>query len=169
MKNKCLSVFRNLSGILLLTFLGFQLSAQTSFAGSWSLNESKSNMGEGRFRRAASAMVVAQDAKLLTVESTRAGRDGAETKTTAKYNLDGSVSENEARNSTRKTTLTWSTDKTALTFNSIMTMEMNGESREVKSSETWKLTDGGKLLLVESIRRGQNGEDVKTTAVYDKK
>jgi hypothetical protein len=169
MKNKCLSVIRNLSGILLLTFLGFQLSAQTSFAGSWSLNESKSNMGEGRFRRAASAMVVTQDAKVLAVESTRQGRDGAETKSTAKYNLDGSVSENEARNSTRKSTVAWSADKTALTINSTMTMEMNGESREVKSSETWKLDGGGKLLLVESNRRGQNGEDVKTTAVYDKK
>lgn len=169
MKSKHLSLLRNLAGILLFTFTGFALSAQTSFAGSWSFNESKSNMGEGRFNRAYTSMVVTQDAKVLTVESTRPGRDGVETKTTAKYNLDGSVSENQGRNSTRKSTVSWSADKTALTITSTQTMEMNGESREMKSAETWKLAEGGKVLQIESSRRNREGQETMTTAAYDKK
>jgi hypothetical protein len=169
MKSNIKTALRNFGGILFLVCLSFNLIAQTNFAGNWGLNESKSNFGEGQNRRAASVMAVTQDAKVLTVESTRQGRDGAEQKTTAKYNLDGSVSENQARNSTRKSTVTWSADKSVMTISSTMTMDMNGESREIKSSEIWKLTEAGKILMIESNRKNQEGADVKTTAAYDKK
>jgi hypothetical protein len=169
MKSNLKTALRNLGGILFLVCLSLNLMAQTNFTGSWGLNESRSNFGDSQFRRAASAMVVTQDAKVLTVESTRQGRDGAETKTTAKYNLDGSVSENQSRNSTRKSTVTWSADKTVMTISSTMTMDMNGESREIKSSEVWKITDAGKILMIESMRKNQEGADIKTTAAYDKK
>jgi len=169
MKRNYSSFFRSFTAILFFALLGYQVSSQTSFAGNWSLNDAKSNLGEGRGRRAASAMVVTQDAKVLTVESTRQGREGGETKTTATYKLDGSVSENQARNSTRKSTVSWSADKTAMTITSTQPMDMNGESREMKSAETWKLAEGGKVLMIESARRNQDGEEVKTTAAYDKK
>jgi len=38
----------------------------------------------------------------------------------------------------------------------------------MKSSEVWKLSEGGKVLLIESTRPGPDGE-MKTTAAYDKK
>lgn len=160
---------RNLAGVLFFTCIALNLSAQTNFAGTWALNESKSNFGDSQFRRAASAMTVTQDAKVLTVESTRQGRDGGETKTTAKFNLDGSVSENPSRNSVRKSTVSWSADKAVMTIASTQTMDINGESREVKSSEIWKLSEGGKVLLIDNIRSGRDGNEMKTTAAYDKK
>ena len=163
------SLFRNLMGLLVFMFISANVFAQTNFAGTWALNESKSNFGDSQFRRAASAMVVTQDAKLLTVESTRPGRDGVETKTTAKYNLDGSVSENAARNTTRKSTVSWSADKTTMTIASTMTMERDGQSMEMKSSETWKLAEAGKMLMVENVSAGMDGTERKTTAAYDKK
>jgi hypothetical protein len=49
-----------------------------------------------------------------------------------------------------------------------MVFDMNGESREIKSTETWKLSDAGKTLTIDSTRPGREGE-MKTTAVYDKK
>jgi hypothetical protein len=169
MKSYLKSALKSFAGILFFVCLAFNLMAQTNFAGSWGLNESRSNFGDSQFRRASSSMVVTQDAKVMTVESTRQGRDGAETKSTVKYNLDGSVSENQTPNSTRKSTVTWSADKTVMTIASTMTMERNGESREIKSSETWKLTDAGKMLMIESSRKNQEGADVTTTAAYDKK
>ena len=169
MKSYCMNILRNLSGLLFLLFLGFNLVAQTNFAGSWSINESKSNFGDSRFRRSANSMLVTQDTKVMTVESTRQDRDGNESKVTVKYNLDGSVSENQTRNSTRKSVISWSADKTAMTINSTMNMERDGQSREIKSSETWKLAEDGKMLLIVSSRPNQNGEDVKITAAYDKK
>jgi hypothetical protein len=169
MKNN-FSVLRNMliSGLFLLASSG--LFAQANFAGTWALNESKSNFGDSPFRFAASSMVVTQNATTLSVESNTSGPDGGDMKTTASYKLDGSVSENTAfGNSTRKTTAAWSADKTALILSHTMTFDMNGESREIKSSDEWKLSDGGKALMVTSTRSGRDGEVMKTTAAYDKK
>jgi len=153
--------------VFLLTSAG--LFAQANFAGTWGFNESKSNFGGGQFRFAATTMVVTQDAKLLSVESTMPGRDGGEMKTSAKYNLDGSVSENQGfMNNVSKSTVTWSPDKTALTIVTKMTFDMNGETRDMTSTAVWKLAEGGKVLMIENTRPGPDGE-MKTTVAYDKK
>lgn len=169
MKSYFKTAFCALTGFLFFMCLSFNLLAQTNFSGTWTLNESKSNFGDSQFRRAASSMVVTQDAKVLTVESARQNRDGELTKTTAKYKLDGSVSENQARNTTRKSTVSWSVNKTSMTIASTMTMEIGGQNREIKSSETWKLAEGGKVLMIENVRTNREGSEVKTTAAYDKK
>jgi hypothetical protein len=145
------------------------LSAQTNFAGTWALNESKSDFGGSQFRFAASTMVITQDAKALSVESTMQSPDGQEMKTSAKYNLDGTVSENPMFNSTRKSTVTWSDDKASIKIAHTMTFDMDGESRTMNSSETWKLSDGGKVLLIETVRPNRDGGELKTVAAYDKK
>jgi hypothetical protein len=164
------SIFRNIMGLLVFMFISASVFAQTNFAGTWALNESKSNFGDSQFRRASTAMVVTQDANVLTVESTRPGPDGGEMKTTAKYSLDGTVSENPGfNNAVRKSTVTWSADKTTMTIASTMTMERDGQSMEMKSSEIWKLAEAGKMLMVENVRAGMDGTERKTTAAYDKK
>lgn len=160
---------RNILGAALFFMTASGLFAQANFAGTWAFNESKSNFGGSQFRFAATTMVVTQDAKLLSVESTMPGRDGGEIKTNAKYNLDGSVSENQGfMNSTNKSTVAWSADKTSLTITTTMNFEMDGETREFKSTQAWKLSEGGKVLLIETTRPGPDGE-MKTTAAYDKK
>jgi hypothetical protein len=160
---------RNLLVAALLCMASAGLFAQTNFAGTWAFNESKSNFGDSQFRFAATSMVVTQDASTLAVESTMPGRDGGEMKTSAKYALDGTVSENPMFNTTRKSTATWSPDKSSLAIASTMTFERDGESREMKSTETWKLSEGGKVLLIESVRPGRDGGEMRTTAAYDKK
>lgn len=145
------------------------LFGQANFAGTWAFNESKSNFGESQFRFAATTMVVALNGNVISVESTTPGRDGQEMKTTAKYNVDGTPTENPMFNSTRKSTVTWSADKNEMTIASTMTFDMNGESRTMNTSETWKLSEGGKVLLVESARRNRDGGEMKTVAAYDKK
>lgn len=170
MKSYFKTSLRSLSGVLFLICLSLNLLAQTNFAGNWALNEGKSNFGNSQFRMASTSMVVTQDAKVLTVESTRPGRDGGEMKQTAKYNLDGSVSENPGfGNNVSKSTAKWSADKTALTIATTMTFDMNGESRTMNSSQAWKLTEGGKILMIESKRTGRDGNETVTTAAYDKK
>jgi hypothetical protein len=162
---------KNIKAILSLTFifLSAGLIAQTNFAGTWGFNESKSDFGGSQFRFAATTMVVSQDGNALSVESTMPGRDGGEMKTTAKYNLDGSISENPMFNTTRKSTVSWSEDKAAMKIASTMTFDMNGESRTMNSTETWKLSDGGKVLLIESVRPNRDGGELKTVVAYDKK
>ena len=168
MKTNNLSGLKVLLSTVVLAFISAGLFAQANFSGTWGFNESKSNFGESQFRFAATTMVVTQAGNVLTVESTMPGRDGGEMKTTSKYNLDGTVSENPMFNTTRKSTAAWSADKTALTISSTMTFERDGESREMKTTETWKITEGGKVLMLESVRPGRDGE-MKTTVAYDKK
>lgn len=161
--------FRNFLVIVVLCMTTSALFAQTNFAGSWTFNESKSNFGDSQFRFAATSLVVIQDANTLSVESTIPGRDGEEIKTSAKYSLDGKISENPMFNTTRKSTVAWSDDKSSLIIASTMTFDMNGETREMKTTETWKISEGGKLLSIESVRTGPDGGEMKTTAAYDKK
>lgn len=169
MKKINTSKFRIYLVIALFCMTTSGLFAQANFAGTWAFNESKSNFGDSQFRFAATSMVVTQDANTLSVESTMPGRDGGEMKTSAKYTLDGKVSENPMFNSTRKSTVTWSADKTSLIIASTMTFDMGGETREMKSTETWKLSEGGKLLSIESVRQDRDGGEIRTTAAYDKK
>lgn len=169
MKKLNTSNLRNLYGVVIFCLATSGLFAQANYAGTWVFNESKSNFGDSQFRFAATSMVVTQDANTLSVESTMPDRDGGEMKTSAKYTLDGKVSENPMFNSTRKSTVTWSADKTSLIIASTMTFDMNGETREIKSTDTWKLAEGGKVLLIESVRLNREGVEVKTTAAYDKK
>ncbi|HNX80004.1 MAG TPA: hypothetical protein PKJ24_08970 [Prolixibacteraceae bacterium] len=170
MKSYFKVALRNLAGVAFFVAISLNLLAQSNFAGNWALNESKSNFGNSQFRMAATSMVVTQDAKVLNVESTQPGRDGGEMKRSAKYNLDGSVSENPGfGDNMSKSTATWSADKTVLTIVTTMTFEMNGESRTMTSSQIWKLTEGGKVLLVDNKRTNREGTEVTTTAAYDKK
>lgn len=161
--------FRNILVVAVFCVTTSGLFAQTNFVGSWGFNESKSNFGDSQFRFAATSMVVTQDANTLAVESVMPGRDGEEMKTSARYTFDGKVSENPMFNTTRKSTVTWSSDKSSLVIASTMTLDMGGETREMKSTETWKLSDGGKLLSIESVRPGRDGGEMRTTAAYDKK
>jgi hypothetical protein len=169
MKNLNSSRIRKFSAIVIFSMASAALFAQTNFSGTWAFNESKSNFGDSQFRFAATSMVVTQDANALAVESTMPNRDGDEMKTSAKYTLDGKVSENPMFNTTRKSTVTWSSDKTSMIIASTMTFDMNGETREIKSTDTWKLAEDGKVLLIESVRPGRDGGEMKTTAAYDKK
>jgi len=169
MKKLCASKFRNILSIFVFGMASTGLFAQANFSGTWAFNESKSNFGDSQFRFAATSMIVTQDANTLAVESTMPSRDGGEMKTSARYTLDGKVSENPMFNTTRKSTVTWSPDKMSMIIASTMTFDMNGETREMKSTDTWKLAEGGKILMIESVRTGRDGGEMKTAVAYDKK
>ena len=163
-------------GLLILSSLFIlmviPLSAQNSnvnFSGNWVLNESKSNFGDSPFRMAPTTLVVKHDGINLSDERTQPGFDGGEMKTTEKLTLDGKVCENIGMmESKRKSTVAWSADKKAIAIATTMVFDMGGETREMKSSETWKLGEGGTTLIVESSMVSPEGE-MKSTAVYDKK
>jgi hypothetical protein len=179
-----------LTGILLFLFVSSGVFAQTDFSGKWVFNQSKSKLPEMQEGQGGGGpggpmgggdRTVTQDAKTLTVNQTMQGPDG-ETALSNKYNLDGSVSENTfIMDMKRKSTLTWSADKKSITLVSTMVFDMGGESREMKESEIWKLSDDGKTLFIESTRPGRGGpggpdgaqpgsaEGMKTTMAYDKK
>jgi hypothetical protein len=166
-----MKVLRSLMMIGLSILFFMQVSAQSSsinFSGNWALNESKSKFGDGPFRMASTTLVVKQDGNTLSADRTMPGPDG-EMKMTTKYTLDGKVCENTGMMDMKsKSIVSWSEDKTSITIATTMIFDMNGESRELKSTEIWKLGDAGKSLTIEATNPTPDGE-MKTTAVYDKK
>lgn len=189
MKKSKVSNCRKLAGLLLLLFVSAGVYAQSDFSGKWAFNQSKSKFPERPDGQGGGGpggpggpmgggdRTVIQDAKTLTVNQTMQSPDG-EMQMSNKYNLDGSVSENTfMMDMKRKSTLTWSADKKSITIVSTMVFDMGGESREMKETETWKLSDDGKTLFIErSMPGGPGGPDgggpggeMKMTMAYDKK
>jgi Tol biopolymer transport system component len=159
--------------IMLVFITPVMINAQagkTNFAGTWVMNAEKSTQpqgGGGGGQRMGGDVAVTQEANLLSVSRTRTGQDGTPTTTVLKYTLDGKESINTSARGDSKSVATWSADGKTLTIATSRTMDMNGETRTIKSSEAWVLTDA-KTLTVTSTRQGQDGE-VKTVIVYDKK
>jgi dipeptidyl aminopeptidase/acylaminoacyl peptidase len=148
-------------------------AGKTNFAGDWTLNADKSTQPQGGpgngggARMGGGNFVATQDANLLTVVRTRTGQDGQPVTITMKYTLDGKESINTSPRGDSKSTAKWSDDGKSLTIETSRTMDMNGESRTMKSTDVWVLTDP-KTLTVTSTRQGPNGE-VKSNMVYEKK
>lgn len=146
-------------------------SGKTNFSGNWTLNSEKSTLPQGGqgggMRMGGGNFVATMENNMLTVVRTRTGQDGQSTTSTMKYTLDGKESVNTSPRGDSKSVAIWSPDGKSLTIETSRTMEMNGESSIMKSSEVWKLTDE-KTLAVSSTRQGPNGE-VKANMVYDKK
>ena len=156
-----------LVSFFLVPMSSYAQGGKVDFSGEWSFNESKSNMGEGRFQTTLK-LTIKQEGNNLTIERLQTGRDGQEITMTQKLTLDGKESKNTTRRGTRKSAATWSDDGKSLTIKSTMVFDRGGETMEMKSIEQWKLIDGGKILSIDSSSSTPRGER-KATMVYEKK
>lgn len=160
--------------VLSLSMIGALLAVSTvssaadnpDFSGQWTLNESKSDLGEGRFF-SAPKMSVKQEGNTITIERTRSGRDGEERTTSQTLTTDGKeqVSEGERGNTT--SVASWSDDGTTLTIKTKREFSRQGETMEMNTTETWTLADGGKTLTIKSESSSSQG-DRSATLVYNK-
>ena len=166
--------------VMLMTVNMSGQGSKVNFSGTWAFNAEKSqaaqpagqvqSQGQGQGQRGggfAGDFVAKQDANLLTVERTRANREGVSTTTVTKYTLDGKESVNSTARGDSKSVATWSADGKTLTIKTSRTMDMNGESMTMNSSEVWALTDPTTLSIATTMTT-PNGER-KSTAVYNKK
>jgi len=177
MERKVNNVKIMLSGMIIMAILimPFSLNGQagkTDFTGTWQLNAEKSDLGQGpgqgRGGFGGGNLVVKQEANLLTVERTMGDRT-----VTSKYTLDGKESINSTGRGESKSVATWSADGKTLTIVTTRSFERDGQTRQQKSTEMWKLTSPDrskdqKVLSIVSSFTTQDGER-KSTRVYDKK
>jgi len=174
-----------LSAMIIMAFLAmpFTVNGQgkANFAGTWAMNAEKSNMGQppqgaggggqGGGQRMGGGFgmnnfTAKQEANLLTVESTRTNQNGETTTTTSKYTLDGKESINTTGRGESKSTATWSSDGKTLTIKTSRTIDMQGETRTMTTTQEWTLA--GPNLQIKTTSATPQG-DRTTTAVYDKK
>ena len=140
---------------------------KADFTGQWVLNESKSELGEGRMW-APTKMIVQQEKNSMTLERTRIGRDGEERTSKEELTLDGKESINKTENRTSTSTTTWSGDGKTLTILTNTEFNRQGETVKMKTTETWTLDDGGMILKVQSDSTSPRGER-SVKLVYEKK
>lgn len=150
----------------LLASAGSLEAKNPDFSGKWKFNETESAMGEGRFF-AAEEMTVTQDGKTITIERTRAGRDGQMRTTTETITLDGkeNVEEREFGKSTYKAT--WSADQNSLVIETETEFQRQGDTFTMSRKETWSLAEGDKVLKIESASSSQRGTR-SATLIYDR-
>jgi hypothetical protein len=186
MERKVKSLQITLSAMIILAFLAMPFSTygqagKTNFAGSWVLNAEKSQMGQGQGQPpqgqpaqgagqgqrggfGGGPLTVKQEANLLTQVRTRTGQDGTATTTETNVTLDGKETVNTTQRGESKLTGTWSADGKSLTI--VTKSSFNGN--EMVTTAVWSLTDAN-TLAIKQTRKNQDGEDVTTTMVYDKK
>lgn len=155
-----------LLGVFLLVPATSFAAGDEDFSGKWTLNESKSDLGEGRFG-AASKMSITQEKETITLERTRAGRDGEERITSETISLDGKENLSETENRKTVSVATWSADKSALTIKSTIEFNRQGEIMEIERTEILSLSEDGKVLSIQSAMVSERG-DRSVTLVYDK-
>jgi hypothetical protein len=173
-----LQISGNLMKILSLTIMlafvaPLMINAQAgkaNFAGSWKFNAEKSNLGQpqgqgqgGGMRMGGGDFVAKQEANLLTVTRTMVRQDGTSNTTENKYTLDGKETVTTTQRGESKSTATWSADGKSLTI--VTKMMMNGN--EMKTTAVWTLTDANTLTMT-TTRPGQDGAEMKITAIYNK-
>ena len=154
-----------LCSLLLISTASF-VGEKIDFTGEWTLNEDKSDLGEGR-AFAAFKIVVKQEGNTITIERTRTGRDGEERTNSETLTLDGKENINENERGSSASVLTWSDDGSALTIMSKREFNRQGETFEMNSTEVWTLAKEGKILKIQSDISSPRGER-SVSLVYEK-
>jgi hypothetical protein len=171
MKQKTAS--RYFLGILSLVMLFVGTTAafmirKADFKGDWNFNESKSKVGESRFRRPPAKIKVSGEGESLTIDRTGTNQNGEAVTQSEKLTFDGKAAESTVFGSMKRSSVaSWSASGEEMNINTTISGERNGQTFEVKISEVWKLTDGGKSLTIESTATSQQGT-TNQTLVYDK-
>ena len=139
-----------------------------SFSGDWKLNEGKSELGEFGARFAPRSVKVEQKQDNITIAKTRPGFNGGDpVTTTVTLTFDGKETESTGfGNSKSKSTSKWSEDGQTLTINSVTAFERDGQTTELKATETWTLTKDGSLSIV-TVSSSPRGEST-LKCVYGK-
>ena len=159
--------------VLLLTTGFFTLTSlapdRANFYGEWTLNESKSEIGQfplcifGGDRMRSKTLKIAALADFLTVDFVRAQVTRQE-----KLTFDGKESKASYVGTPReKSAARWSDDGQTMTVNSVRSFDPNGETADFKVTEVWKLTNGGKSISIQVNSRSSSG-DHTMNLVYDK-
>jgi hypothetical protein len=156
--------------IVLLFAVSFLFAAgeKANFAGTWTLNEEKTNLGEGGRWMLTTKMIVTQEENKMTLERVIKRRSGEESTVTEVLTLDGKECQNNLENRQKTSTAVWSADGKNLTVSSKTVFEREGNKMEMTSVEIWKYSDDGKTLLVDSTSQSPRGER-KVVYVYEKK
>jgi hypothetical protein len=145
--------------------------APANFSGTWVLDKTKSEGLAGPMAGADITMVVTQDAKQLTTETTYTGGQREIPVQKATYNLDGSETTAEMTGRMPgKATLKakWMGDGNILELNSVQNVNVQGNDVTITRQDHWELAEGGKVLKIHRKSESPRGTQ-ELKLVFNKK
>jgi hypothetical protein len=166
--------------------LAVSAAAPANFAGTWTLDKSKSQGLDGRMQNAESVQwVITQDDKQISIENKitggqPAGGPGSGTGGGGgggmrgggmggprSYNLDGKEVTTEANGGTSTMKATWSKDGQSLELSSVRAGSFNGNDFKSTTNDHLQLSGDGKVLTVKRTGESPRGP-VDATLVFSK-
>lgn len=141
------------------------------FSGEWILNEAKSQSAgaRGMGGNAAYKMVVDHDEDVLYVQRYEVVEWGDDRITSDEIWLDGSEMRSMVFNMPRISTAGWNEKSGSIVIHTTMKFNRGEQSREMKSSEEWKLEDNGEILkIMQTLPGFRDGNERTTLQVYQK-
>ena len=163
---------KKLLGLLIAPalLLAFNIKADhANFSGDWALNESKSDMGQ--FANIVPKKIkVEQKNDSITISKTATSFTGDEYTVTETLSFDSKETQSSVPpgNSTRKASAKWSDDGQSLTITYTLMLDFNGQTTEIKGTETWTSGDGGKTFTLQNSSSSSFGENT-FKGFYEKK
>jgi len=147
--------------------LTFAATDNSNFSGDWTLNESKSDMGQ--FANFVPRKIkVDQKTDSITISKTSSGFNGEDVTQTETLSYDGKDTESTIfENSKRKAKAQWSDDGKTLTITFTLMLDFNGQVTEVTGTEKLALGDDGKTLILQSNSTSSFGDN-GYKGVYEK-
>ena len=143
------------------------LPDKANFSGEWKLNEGKSDLGQFA-AYAPRTIKVEQKADSIMISKTAPSFNGDQITLTETLPFDGKEVESTVfGTSKRKASAKWSDDGQTLTITYDLMLDFNGQTTEIKGTETWALADGGKTLISQNNSSSSFG-DIQAKGVYEK-
>jgi len=154
------------AALLSITLLFSFTYKAANFSGTWTLDESASELGQFGARGAYSKIVIDQSAESIKMTLSGAGFDGSNYEIVETHAV-GKESQNTGiMNSKKTSTLSWDGDQ-RFKVDIKLSLEFNGQSLDLTGVEKWEISADGKTLTLNSTITTPQGE-MSTKAVYRK-
>jgi ankyrin repeat protein len=166
------NLFVRLSLIILILLTSSTLRAQTptNFSGKWALDKTKSKLDQASsFMEGDEILEITQNSASITFVKTLIQKGSDDFISTETYMLDGKETIVKDDMGTTKKTVKWSDDKKILTITTIMTIISNSVSKDFLVADSYKLSDNGLTLTIQSYSKNLATGERTDNFVYNKK
>ena len=143
----------------------------TNFAGTWSLDKSKSELSGRMANLESLTWTITQDGKQIVIESQASGGGQQMPAQKTAYNLDGSETSMELGGQmpgTAKLKTKWMDDGKTLELNQVRNVNVQGNDVTVTIMQHFELAEGGKVLKVHQVQESPRGKQ-ESKLVFNKK
>jgi hypothetical protein len=140
------------------------IAQRSDFSGSWKLDTAKSEFGNVPMNSAVKQFEIEQTTDSISIKRITINDNNEESTTFEKLSIDGKPGAHVLNNNRTKTSsITWTSDGQSMTTVSAYSLPDKPGEIEYQLSQTWKLAEGGKELIISLTSPGYT-----IKAVYDK-